>query len=142
VIPSGRLRLIRDIAGMRIDVWLWCVRVYKTRSISTDAIRSGRVSVNSQLAKPSREVRAGDLVAAAFGPMTRTLKVVDVPSSRVGAKLVPIYAEELTTEEEFAKRERPEPNLLPPGFRSPGAGRPTKRERRDIDGITPDGVNR
>jgi ribosome-associated heat shock protein Hsp15 len=78
----------------------------------------------------------GKKVDAAFGPMTRSLLVIGAPPSRVGAKLVPLYAEELTTEEEFAKRLRAEPNLLPPGFRIKGAGRPTKRERRCIDDIT------
>ena len=117
---------------MRLDQWLWAVRVYKTRTISTEAIKGGHVRVNDLPVKPSREVRPEDLVTAVFGPMTRTLKVVATPPSRVGAKLVPNYALELTTEEEFAKR-RPEPNLLPPGFRTKGLGRPTKRERRTID---------
>ena len=118
---------------MRLDQWLWAVRVYKTRSISAAAIKAGHVQVNARPAKPSHEMQAGEKVDAAFGPMTRTLRVIAVPASRVGAKLVPDYAEELTTPEEFAKRLPPEPNLLPPGFRARGDGRPTKRDRRAID---------
>ncbi|HEX8311894.1 MAG TPA: RNA-binding S4 domain-containing protein [Chthoniobacteraceae bacterium] len=120
---------------MRLDQWLWAVRVYKTRTISAEAIKGGHVRVNDLPVKPSREVRADDLVTAVFGPMTRTLKVISSPVSRVAAKLVPNFALELTTEEEFAKR-RPEPNLLPPGFRLKGFGRPTKRQRREIDGVS------
>jgi ribosome-associated heat shock protein Hsp15 len=127
---------------MRLDVWLWTVRLYKTRTISTEAIRAGHVSVNGQGAKPSREVRPGDLIEAAFGPMTRTVRVLAFPPSRIGAKLVADFADELTTPEEFAKRERPEPNLLPPGFRMKGSGRPTKRERREIDGLPASGEDR
>ena len=117
---------------MRLDQWLWAVRVYKTRTIAAEAIKAAHVRVNGQSAKPAREVRTGDLIEAELGPVTRTLKALDAPRSRVGAKLVAQFAEELTPPEEFAKR-RPEPNLLPPGFRAKGAGRPTKSDRRQID---------
>ena len=88
--------------------------------------------MNDERTKPARELKPGEIVAARIGLMTRTLRFVSAPRSRVAAKLVPQFAEELTPPEEFAKRH--EPNLLPPGFRPKGAGRPTKRERRTLDG--------
>lgn len=117
---------------MRLDQWLWTVRVYTSRSLAVEAIKSGHVRVNDERTKPARELKPGEIVAARIGLMTRTLRFVSAPRSRVAAKLVPQFAEELTPPEEFAKRH--EPNLLPPGFRPKGAGRPTKRERRTLDG--------
>ena len=87
---------------MRVDQWLWAIRVYKTRSLSAEAIKSGRVTVNTQPAKPAREVRVGDVIAARFGAMTRTFRVLGIPPSRVGAKLVAQFSEEMTPEDEFA----------------------------------------
>ena len=122
---------------MRLDQWLWAVRVFKTRSISADAIKNGRVQVNGAAMKPAHEVRAGELIAVRMDhgavAWTRTLRVIGAPPSRVGAKLVAQFAEDLTTAEELAKRDIREPSLLPPGFRAPGMGRPTKRERREMD---------
>lgn len=121
---------------MRLDQWLWAVRVYKTRSIAANAIKAGQVQVDGRDQKPAHEVRAGETVASRMdqgaAAWTRTLRVLDAPTSRVGAKLVPQYAEDLTPPEEFEKRQR-EVNFLPPGFRAKGTGRPTKKERRDCD---------
>ena len=116
---------------MRLDQWLWAVRVFKTRTSAADAIKAGHVRINDEPCKPAREARAGDVVVARVGILTRTVRVIAAPPSRVGAKLVPQFAEDLTPPEEYAKR--PEPNLLPPMFRPKGAGRPTKRERRETD---------
>lgn len=116
---------------MRLDQWLWAVRVYKTRSLAAEAIRGGHVEVGGEAAKPAREVRAGDMVVARVNQMTRTVRVIAAPVSRIGAKLVPQYLEDLTPPEEYERRR--EVSLLPPGFRPRGAGRPTKRERRDIE---------
>jgi ribosome-associated heat shock protein Hsp15 len=117
--------------GMRLDQWLWAVRVFKTRTLAAEAIKGGHVRINDQPCKPAREVRAGDTVVARVGIMTRTVRFIADPPSRVGAKLVPQFAEDLTPPEEYARR--PEPNLLPPMFRPQGAGRPTKRDRRETD---------
>ena len=119
---------------MRIDKWLWTVRVFKTRTNAAEAIKAGHVSVNGQPCKPSREVRASDMITARVGIMTRTVRVIAVPKSRVGAKLVAQFAEDLTPPEEYARR--PEPSLLPPMFRPKGAGRPTKRDRRETGRFT------
>jgi len=118
---------------MRLDQWLWAVRVYPSRSAATAAIRSGGVKVNAAPVKPAHVARAGEIVTAKVGRITRTLRVLAAPPSRVGAKLVPTFADDLTPPEEY---QRPrDPQLLPPGFRAPGSGRPTKRERRRLDAI-------
>lgn len=115
---------------MRLDQWLWAVRLYKSRSLAVEAIRSGRVTVNGAPTKPAHETKPGEVVVAQMPFIARTLRVLGLPGSRVGAKLVSEYAEELTPAEEFAQaRER----ARRPGMRPPGSGRPTKRERRDLD---------
>jgi ribosome-associated heat shock protein Hsp15 len=116
---------------MRLDQWLWAVRVFKTRTNASDAIKAGHVTVNGQDCKPAREVRVSELIVARIGELTRTVRVVAMPRSRVGAKLVPEFAEDLTPPEEYAKRREPE--YLPPMLRARGSGRPTKRERRALD---------
>ncbi len=116
---------------MRLDQWLWAVRVFRTRTVAADAIKAGHVQINGQPCKPAREVRAGEIIVASVGIMTRTVRVIAAPKSRVGAKLVAQFAEDFTPPEEYARR--PEPNLLPPMFRPKGTGRPTKRDRRETD---------
>jgi ribosome-associated heat shock protein Hsp15 len=116
---------------MRLDQWLWAVRVYKSRTLAADAIKGGRVKVNGERSKPAHEPKLGEIITARVGIMTRTVRFLAAPKSRVGAKLVAEFAEDLTPPEERAKR--PEPNLLSPGFRPKGTGRPTKRERRALE---------
>ncbi|MEQ1854021.1 MAG: S4 domain-containing protein [Chthoniobacteraceae bacterium] len=116
---------------MRLDQWLWAVRVFTTRTAAASAIRAGHVRIDDQPCKPAREARAGEIVVARTGILTRTVRVIAAPPSRVGAKLVAQFSEDLTPPEEYAKR--PEPNLLPPMFRPKGTGRPTKRDRRETD---------
>lgn len=116
---------------MRLDQWLWAVRIYKTRTIAADAIKGGLVKVDGESVKPAREAKPGEVITARVNQMTRTVVVLDSPQSRVGAKLVSQFMEDRTPPEEYQRRR--EVNLLPPGFRPRGAGRPTKRERREID---------
>lgn len=116
---------------MRLDQWLWAVRVYKTRSSASAAIRGGLVKLGGEITKPAHDVRPNEVITARVNQMTRTVRVIGEPASRVGAKLVPEFMEDLTPPEEYARRR--EVNLLPPGFRGKGAGRPTKRDRRDIE---------
>lgn len=123
------------LESMRLDKWLWCARFYKTRSLAADAIGLGRVSVNQQLAKASRELRVGDTVALRQGPLARTVVVRGLSAQRGPAPVAQqLYAE---TADSIAERERaalarklaPEPaNML-------RDGRPTKRDRREIDGL-------
>ena len=119
---------------MRLDVWLWAVRVYKTRSIAVEAIRAGNVQVNQAIPKPSRDVHPGDLIMAKVGELTRTLRAKGSPRSRVGAALVPEYADDLTPPEERARIRTTSAEIV--GFRPKGSGRPTKRDRRRIDEIS------
>ena len=119
---------------MRLDQWLWAVRVYKTRSMATAAIRGGHVKIEGEAVKPARDARPGDVIVARVNQMTRTVRVIGLPPSRVGAKLVAQFAEDLTPPEEYQRRR--EVNLLPPGFRARGSGRPTKQQRRDMERFT------
>ena len=118
---------------MRLDQWLWAVRVYKSRNLAAEAIKGGLVKVNGERSKPAHEPKPGEMITARVGIMTRTVRFLAAPKSRVSAKLVADFAEDLTPPEEREKRR--EPNLLPPGFRPKGAGRPTKRERRALDDL-------
>jgi ribosome-associated heat shock protein Hsp15 len=114
----------------RLDKWLWAVRIFKTRALATDACRAGSVEVNDQIAKPARDLHQGELVTVKLGLVIRTLKVVAVPRSRVGAKLVPTYCTDLTPPEEYEKlRQDRLGHVL---AREKGSGRPTKRDRRDL----------
>ncbi|HPF96594.1 MAG: RNA-binding S4 domain-containing protein [Mangrovimonas sp.] len=116
---------------MRIDKFLWCVRYFKTRSVATTACRKGHVKVNGDVAKPSREVYPQDKIEVRKDQLNLSLTVNDLPESRLGAKLVDIYRTDTTPKEEFEVRE-----LLKYSqdyYRKKGTGRPTKKDRRDID---------
>lgn len=115
----------------RVDKWLWAVRIFKTRGLATEACRAGCVQVCGQPVKPSRDVRGGETITVRQGLVTRTLIVLGIPLRRVGPKLVAGFCEDQTPPEEFAKaRKEPVQQLL---AREKGSGRPTKRERREID---------
>lgn len=111
----------------RLDKWLWAVRLYKTRSLAAQACREGRVMIGGQRVKPARAVHVGEIFTAKTGDLLRTIKVLGAPGSRVSAKLVPEFLEDLTPAAEFQKqRER-----LPAAFTwDQGSGRPTKKDRR------------
>ena len=115
----------------RLDKWLWAVRVFKTRALATDACRAGSVAVNGQPAKPARDVHAGEEVAVHLGVITRTLRVVGVPRSRMGAVRLPEFCTDLTPASEYEKaRQQRLQDVL---ARDKGSGRPTKRDRRLLD---------
>ena len=116
---------------MRVDKYLWCVRVYKTRSIATQACKKGLVKVNNDVVKPSREVYPQDKINFRKNQIIYSLTVNDLPPSRVGAKLVDIYRTDTTPKEAFEARE-----LLKYSkdyYRKKGTGRPSKKDRRDLD---------
>jgi len=118
---------------MRIDKYLWCVRYYKTRSIATKACKKGQVKVNGAAVKPSREVFPTDKIELRKDQIIYQLTVNDLPPNRVGAKLVDIYRIDTTPKSAFEAKE-----LLKYSkdyYRKKGAGRPTKKDRRDIDGF-------
>lgn len=117
----------------RIDKWLWAVRLFRSRSLATDACRAGSVTINDVAAKPAREVKPGETIIVRQGLGHRTLKVVDLPRSRVGAKLVGAYCTDLTPAPEVEKvHGRSVQQFL---AREKGSGRPTKRDRRLLDGL-------
>ncbi|MBL86760.1 MAG: RNA-binding protein [Winogradskyella sp.] len=116
---------------MRIDKYLWCVRYYKTRSLATQACKKGQIKINNSVAKPSREVYPTDKIELRKDQITYQLTVNDIPPNRVGAKLVDIYRIDTTPKEAFAAKE-----LLKYSkdyYRKKGTGRPTKKDRRDIN---------
>ncbi len=112
----------------RLDQWLWAVRLFKTRALAAAACKDGKVLVNSQPAKPARDVHPGEIISAKAHGVQRTVKALGVPPSRVAAKLVPDFLEDLTPPEEY---EKARVAALAPQFQwSKGAGRPTKKSRR------------
>lgn len=114
----------------RIDKWLWAMRVFKTRSIATDACRKGRVMVGGVAVKPSRTVKPGDVVDVRKPPVTYSFRVLQVCGNRLGAKLVPEYIEDVTPKSQYDLLEMTRIS----GFvnRRKGLGRPTKRDARDL----------
>ena len=118
---------------VRLDKYLWAVRVFKTRSDAADAIRNNRVLVNDAYAKPSREVKQGDIIAVKRQPVTYQYKVLELVSSRQGAKNVPQYCINITPQAELDKLLVPRETVFV--FRERGTGRPTKKERREIDAL-------
>lgn len=115
---------------VRVDKWLWAMRVFKTRSIATDACKKGRVSVNGASAKPSRTVKVGDKIDVRKPPITYTFQVKALTENRLGARLVPEYLENLTPKSQYDMLEL----VRISGFvdRQKGLGRPTKREGREL----------
>ena len=118
----------------RIDKWLWAVRIFKTRTIASDACKKGRVLIDNVSVKPSRMIRTGDIVQVRKPPITFSFKVLDLSDKRMGAKLVPQFIENITPPEQY---ELLELNKIS-GFvdRQRGTGRPTKKERRDLEQFT------
>lgn len=121
---------------IRLDKYLWAVRVFKTRSDAADAIRTNKVTVNGFYAKPSREVKIGDVIAVRRQQVTYSYKVLDLVTSRQGAKNVPMYCLNITPQEELDKLNVPRETIFV--FRERGTGRPTKKERRELDTLMDD----
>lgn len=121
---------------VRIDKYLWSIRVFKTRSEATDACKGGKIRVNGSDTKPSKMVKVGDTIVARKGAVTYTYKVLDLIDKRQGPKLVPNYAENLTPPEELAKLRAPVETFFLK--RDRGAGRPTKKDRRQMEALWDD----
>lgn len=124
---------MEDAGSVRLDKWLWAVRLYKTRSLAAEACRGGHVTIGSATVKPSREVRVGETITTTHEALTRTTRVLGLTVRRVGAPAAKQLAEDLTPPEEYAKRS--ERNLQPVPVRPKGAGRPTKKERRVMERV-------
>jgi ribosome-associated heat shock protein Hsp15 len=115
---------------IRIDKWLWSVRLFKTRSMATDACNAGKVKMNGTNLKPSKEVKTEEIYHVKIGQLDKTVQVIDAPKSRVGAAFVPDYNVDLTPEEEYNRIKSLRTTFE---YRDHGVGRPTKRDRRQIE---------
>ncbi len=115
---------------MRIDKFLWCIRLYKTRSLAADEIKKNRVSIGDSPVKSSKEVKVGEIIRIRKNQILYTIKVIQIPKSRVGAKLVPLYIEDHTEKDQYEllKMRRSEQSY----YRNKGEGRPTKKDRREL----------
>jgi ribosome-associated heat shock protein Hsp15 len=117
----------------RIDKYLWSVRVFKTRSAAADACKSGKVKVNDIEAKPSREIKSGDVIEVRKLNIHYKYRVLELVANRQPASKVPVYAEDITSESELEKLNAPKESVTV--YREKGMGRPTKRERRKLDDL-------
>jgi ribosome-associated heat shock protein Hsp15 len=125
-----------DNKPVRIDKFLWSVRLYKTRSIASDECRKGRIIINNIQVKPSRIITKNEIIIVKKPPVIYTYKVIEPVENRVSAKLTELFVEDLTTAEEKAKLDIRQP--LGTVYRDKGSGRPTKKERRVIDKLKED----
>ena len=123
--------MTQEAKAVRIDKFLWAVRIFKTRSLATDACRKGRVSIDNIQAKPSRSITRDELIIVRKPPVIYTFRVIEPVENRVGAKLVSNHIEDLTPQEEKLKLDYRMAGVL--NFREKGTGRPTKKERRELD---------
>lgn len=114
---------------MRIDKWLWCVRIFKTRTIATESCKAGLVKLSGRRVKPASEIQIDAELEVTKEGIHRKFKVLGLLDKRVGAKLTPNYVVELTTAEELQQQKDAQKDI----FRERGTGRPTKRDRREID---------
>ena len=119
---------------VRIDKWMWAVRIFKTRTIAAEACKKGRISINGALAKAARMVKPGDVIQVRKPPVTYSFKVLQSIEKRVGAKLVPEMMENITAPEQYELLEMSKIS----GFinRAKGTGRPTKKDRRELEDFT------
>ncbi|MBQ7952271.1 MAG: RNA-binding S4 domain-containing protein [Alistipes sp.] len=119
--------------SIRLDKYLWAVRIFKTRSDAADAIRNNKVTVNGAYAKPSREVKIGERIEVKRAMITYSYLVLDLVANRQPAKNVPLYCQNITPQSELDKLNVPRESIFV--FRERGTGRPTKKERREIDAV-------
>lgn len=120
-------------SSVRIDKWLWAVRIYKTRTLAADACKAGHVKLNGKTVKPSHVAKPGQKIEARVGDNERIVIIKELLEKRVGAKLVDQYLDDHTPKPDPSEKRLP--NFIPVPMRSKGAGRPTKKERRQIDSL-------
>jgi ribosome-associated heat shock protein Hsp15 len=118
----------------RLDKWLWAARIFKTRSIAADACKNGRVTMNGSNMKPSRMVKPGDIISVRKSPIVYSFRIKQAIEKRVGAKLLPEILEDVTSPAQYELLEMSKIS----GFinRARGTGRPTKKDRRELDDFT------
>ncbi|WP_321436536.1 RNA-binding S4 domain-containing protein [uncultured Bacteroides sp.] len=122
------------MAEARIDKWMWATRIFKTRTIAAEACKKGRVTINGSFVKAARSIKVGDVIQVKKPPITYSFKVLQTIEKRVGAKLVPEYMQNVTTPDQYELLEMSKVS----GFvdRARGTGRPTKKDRREIEDFT------
>lgn len=116
---------------MRIDKFLWSIRFYKTRTIATEEIKKNRVSIGASVVKSSKEVKEGDVIKIRKNQIDYQIKVIQIPKSRIGAKLVPLHIKDVTDKEQYELLKMRK--MSQDYYRNKGEGRPTKKDRRDMD---------
>ena len=124
---------------VRVDKYLWAMRIYKTRSIATNACKCGRVKMNGVEVKPSRMFHVGDIFTVRKGPITYTYRILQLWGNRLGAKVVPSYLEDITPPEQLELLELA--RYAAQSGRDRGTGRPTKKDRREIEQFFSDDYN-
>jgi ribosome-associated heat shock protein Hsp15 len=117
--------------SLRIDKWLWEVRLFKSRSLASEACKAGKVKMEGSNIKASKEIKEGDIITVSLNPLFKTIRVKQFPKSRVNAKLVPDFMEDLTAQTEYDRVKLI--NDTNSEYRDRGIGRPTKKQRRVID---------
>ena len=123
---------------MRLDKYLWAMRYFKTRSLATEALKKGKARIGDQIAKPSREVFPGDVIALRKEQVDYVMEVIALPESRVGAKLLNLYRTDMTPPENLEVAGLKQ--LAQSHYRERGTGRPTKKDRRALEQYTPDAI--
>jgi ribosome-associated heat shock protein Hsp15 len=132
---SNQQNTVSTLQSLRIDKWLWAARFYKTRSLASDAVKTGKVLINGEKAKPSKEISVGNTITIRQAIFTKTIEVLALSNRRGPATIAATLYQE--SPESVANRERlKEIQLAQPAIRRPGLGRPTKRERRRIIAFT------
>ena len=116
---------------MRIDKFLWSIRFYKTRSIAAEEIKKNRVSIGTSAVKSSKEVKEGDTIKIRKNQIDYKIKVIQIPKSRIGAKLVPLHIQDVTDKEQYELLKLRK--MSQDYYRNKGEGRPTKKDRREMD---------
>lgn len=116
---------------MRIDKFLWSIRFYKTRTIATEEIKKNRVAIGESVVKSSKEVKEGDVIKIRKNQIDYKIKVIQIPKSRIGAKLVPLHIKDVTDKEQYELLKMRK--MSQDYYRNKGEGRPTKKDRRDMD---------
>lgn len=123
---------------MRIDKFLWSIRLYKTRTIATEEIKKNRVSIGASVVKSSKEVKEGDVIKIRKNQIDYKIKVIQIPKSRMSAKLVPLHIQDVTDNEQYELLKMRK--MSQDYYRNKGEGRPTKKDRRDMDGYVENDV--
>lgn len=117
--------------SMRIDKWLWCIRVFKSRTLASEACDGGKIKIEGVSAKPSRQIKPGEIITVQQGYIKKSFKVIELLDKRVSAALVKNFAEDITPQEELDKLKTE--RLVSYQSKFKGVGRPTKKDRRLID---------